>query len=412
VDAAAADLASGPTDSEQGGEQKVKGRFRRELAALQQSGSAFEDPPEARRRRQAVNYNEERSPAESEEQRAPLQSPPRTPGAPPTHARTAGTRTQPAHLQVRERDEEEEGADLDAGAEDDEYVPLTPGGGLAPKKSWQRLIPGAPFSRNTAPDAPPLRQQLKDQVLCDLACVYDVCVRAAVPQPAVPGALVKVKVAPANTPAAFAAAVQTLRDTKHFIKDYGGGAPNAGDGQQVVVVEPSGPSGPPAGAGAKAVSRKGARARRVPPPPPQPLWLPGAAAPTAAQVAAAAQDALSSVYVMFRDAKVDGISGVRSGSTVLQATSERRPLVVNLSGYDTSGDWRHAGGPEEWLVVCPCGVRDDDGERMAACDGCAAWAHTRCAGTADCDPVPPLFLCASCCAAGVLPLPADDDDAL
>lgn len=48
VDAAAADLASGPTDSEQGGEQKVKGRFRRELAALQQSGSAFEDPPEAR----------------------------------------------------------------------------------------------------------------------------------------------------------------------------------------------------------------------------------------------------------------------------------------------------------------------------------------------------------------------------
>lgn len=65
--------------------------------------------------------------------------------------------------QVRERDEEEEGADLDAGAEDDEYVPLTPGGGLAPKKSWQRLIPGAPFSRNTAPDAPPLRQQLKDQ---------------------------------------------------------------------------------------------------------------------------------------------------------------------------------------------------------------------------------------------------------
>lgn len=56
-------------------------------------------------------------------------------------------------------------------------------------------------------------------------------------------------------------------------------------------------------------------------------------------------------------------------------------------------------------MVCPCGVRDDDGERMAACDACAAWAHTRCAGTSDCDPVPRLFLCAACSAAGVLPLP-------
>lgn len=64
---------------------------------------------------------------------------------------------------MRELDEEEEGADLDAGVEDDEYVPLTPGGGLAPKKPWQLLTPGAPFRRNTAPDAPPLRQQLKNQ---------------------------------------------------------------------------------------------------------------------------------------------------------------------------------------------------------------------------------------------------------
>lgn len=63
------------------------------------------------------------------------------------------------------------------------------------------------------------------QVLCDLACVYDVCVRSAEPQPAIPGALVKVKVAPADTPGAFAAAAQTLRDTKHFVKDYGGGTP-------------------------------------------------------------------------------------------------------------------------------------------------------------------------------------------
>jgi PHD-finger len=47
-------------------------------------------------------------------------------------------------------------------------------------------------------------------------------------------------------------------------------------------------------------------------------------------------------------------------------------------------------------VACACGTRDDDGERMAACDACAAWAHTRCAGVADGAPVPPLFLCAAC----------------
>ncbi len=47
--------------------------------------------------------------------------------------------------------------------EESNYVPLTPGGGLAPKKPWQLLTPGAPFHRNTAPDAPPLREQLRDQ---------------------------------------------------------------------------------------------------------------------------------------------------------------------------------------------------------------------------------------------------------
>lgn len=51
-------------------------------------------------------------------------------------------------------------------------------------------------------------------------------------------------------------------------------------------------------------------------------------------------------------------------------------------------------------MACSCGTRDDDGERMAACDACAAWAHTRCAGVADNAPVPPLFLCAACHRAG------------
>ncbi len=62
------------------------------------------------------------------------------------------------------------------------------------------------------------------QVLCDLVCVYAACVRSAAAPPGVPG---PVRCAPADTPDAFATAVQVLRDTKHFVKDYGGGAAGA-----------------------------------------------------------------------------------------------------------------------------------------------------------------------------------------
>lgn len=30
------------------------------------------------------------------------------------------------------------------------------------------------------------------------------------------------------------------------------------------------------------------------------------------------------------------------------------------------------------MVLCTCGVKDDDGERMIACDICQTWMHTRC----------------------------------
>ncbi len=40
--------------------------------------------------------------------------------------------------------------------------------------------------------------------------------------------------------------------------------------------------------------------------------------------------------------------------------------------------WRHAGGPEKWVVACICGTADDDGERMVACDACGIWQHLRC----------------------------------
>lgn len=54
------------------------------------------------------------------------------------------------------------------------------------------------------------------------------------------------------------------------------------------------------------------------------------------------------------------------------------------------------GGDGGRVVECACGADDDDGERMACCDICEAWQHTRCAGIADTEDVPHVFLCSRC----------------
>ncbi|CAM0951629.1 unnamed protein product [Alopecurus aequalis] len=55
-----------------------------------------------------------------------------------------------------------------------------------------------------------------------------------------------------------------------------------------------------------------------------------------------------------------------------------------------------SGDVGERIVDCVCGADDDDGERMACCDICEAWQHTRCAGIADAEDVPHVFLCSRC----------------
>ncbi|XP_050382595.1 PHD finger protein At1g33420-like [Argentina anserina] len=53
-------------------------------------------------------------------------------------------------------------------------------------------------------------------------------------------------------------------------------------------------------------------------------------------------------------------------------------------------------GLEGWTVECSCGAKDDDGERMMACDRCGVWRHTRCSGIPDSDLVPANFVCQGC----------------
>lgn len=53
-------------------------------------------------------------------------------------------------------------------------------------------------------------------------------------------------------------------------------------------------------------------------------------------------------------------------------------------------------GLENWTVDCSCGAKDDDGERMLACDMCGVWQHTRCSGISDFEEVPENFICRKC----------------
>jgi rubredoxin len=53
-------------------------------------------------------------------------------------------------------------------------------------------------------------------------------------------------------------------------------------------------------------------------------------------------------------------------------------------------------GLENWTVDCTCGAKDDDGERMMACDVCGVWQHTRCSGISDFEEVPDKFICRKC----------------
>lgn len=71
-------------------------------------------------------------------------------------------------------------------------------------------------------------------------------------------------------------------------------------------------------------------------------------------------------------------------------------VVLAGTGAELQSDWRFEGGVEQWVVGCACGTKDDDGERMVACDVCHEWHHTRCNGIPDCNAVPNTFVCRRC----------------
>ncbi|XAR73574.1 hypothetical protein NMG60_11007585 [Bertholletia excelsa] len=97
--------------------------------------------------------------------------------------------------------------------------------------------------------------------------------------------------------------------------------------------------------------------------------------------------------------EIEGMEEVGDEEVLFGAIESGSEVWVRGVGmeYDAS-ETQYEGGAENWTVRCRCGAKDDDGERMVACDVCEIWQHTRCCGIADAEAVPPLFVCAGCCA--------------
>lgn len=134
-------------------------------------------------------------------------------------------------------------------------------------------------------------------------------------------------------------------------------------------------------------------------PPPELVIL--SANATVSDLKLEASKAFQDVYLMFKRFHADELldySGVDEstqvkcllGSTGFVRMRGRCHVKHGLSRF------RMERGVERWTVDCSCGAKDDDGERMLACDACGVWQHTRCSGIFDSELVPARFVCRRC----------------
>ncbi|WCJ25171.1 RING/FYVE/PHD zinc finger superfamily protein [Euphorbia peplus] len=121
---------------------------------------------------------------------------------------------------------------------------------------------------------------------------------------------------------------------------------------------------------------------------------------TLGELKAAAEEALRDTYCALEKFEVGGIDGMEDfddGELLFGIVESGAELVIRGTRMELNGELRYERGPENWKVRCECGAKDDDGERMVACDMCEVWQHTRCNGIDDLGAVPPLFVCVGCC---------------
>ncbi|CAN0891029.1 PHD finger protein At1g33420 [Linum grandiflorum] len=133
--------------------------------------------------------------------------------------------------------------------------------------------------------------------------------------------------------------------------------------------------------------------------PPELLVLPSNA--TVASLKNEAGKAFQEVYAMCKRLQIDALleyGSVEDSFTLkfLVGSTGTVRMRGTCSSKSAVNRYRLERGTEKWTVDCPCGAKDDDGERMLACDSCSVWQHTRCAGIENRDPTPDKFLCIRC----------------
>ncbi|KAI9215730.1 hypothetical protein POPTR_T045600v4 [Populus trichocarpa] len=178
-----------------------------------------------------------------------------------------------------------------------------------------------------------------------------------------------------------------LLDCKQFMKDYN------------KCETTSSPSNPPTICLSCQVEIVDQLEENVPDLPPEIIVLPSNA--TVFDLKLEASRAFQDVYLMFRRFHAEellGYSGVDDSTQVklLIGSTESVRVQGRCLGKNGLGKFRMERGTERWTVDCRCGAKDDDGERMLACDVCGVWQHTRCSGIPDSDPVPAKFVCVGC----------------
>ncbi|KAK4283235.1 hypothetical protein QN277_000210 [Acacia crassicarpa] len=134
-------------------------------------------------------------------------------------------------------------------------------------------------------------------------------------------------------------------------------------------------------------------------PPPELIVLPWNA--TVFDLKTEASNAFQDVYLMCKIFQVDELFGCSSADDstsvkLLVGSTELVRVRGKCIGKNVLSRFQSERGLERWTVDCSCGAKDDDGERMLACDACGVWRHTRCSGILDADPVPVKFFCPRC----------------
>ncbi|XP_019454984.1 PREDICTED: PHD finger protein MALE STERILITY 1 [Lupinus angustifolius] len=81
---------------------------------------------------------------------------------------------------------------------------------------------------------------------------------------------------------------------------------------------------------------------------------------------------------------------VEVGAKIVLECNWHGDMIINMIEKICESD------PNNGIVECTCGTKEDDGERLVSCDICEIWQHTRCARIPNDEEVPHIFLCKRC----------------